>query len=113
LPADHRLVCDLGQEVSGKSRGRLGRLLGGLKNLGALLSLLRLAGYVRRHKIGLLHATDRPRDALFSTLLARLTGCRNVIHIHIKWDAHIGRVTTWAIRSCTAVLAISEFVRRS
>jgi len=107
------LVCDLGHEVAGQGRGKLGKLLGGLRNLGALASLLRLAWYVRRHQIDLIHATDRPRDALFSTLLARLTGRRNVIHVHIKWYPEIGRATTWALRACTGVLAISEFTRRS
>jgi len=107
------VVCDLGHEVAGQGRGKLGKIAGGLKNLGALASLLRLAWYVRRHQIDILHATDRPRDALFSTLLAKLTGRRNVIHVHIKWYPEIGRATTWALRECTGVLAISQFVRRS
>jgi glycosyltransferase involved in cell wall biosynthesis len=112
VPHLHLLVCDLGHEVAGQG-GKYRKLLGGLKNLGALVSLLRLAWYVRTRRIDILHATDRPRDALFSTLLAKLTGRRNVIHVHIKWYPEIGRATTYALRECTGVLAISQFTRRS
>lgn len=107
------LVCDLGHELAGKGGGKLGKLRGALKNLGAAGSLLRLAWYVRANKIDVLHATDRPRDAAFSTLLAKLTGARNVIHVHIKWYPEIGRATTWAVKECAAVLAISQFTRQS
>jgi glycosyltransferase involved in cell wall biosynthesis len=113
VPSCQVMVCDLGQEMSSPRGGRLGKVAGGLKNLGALASLLRLAWYVRANRIDVLHATDRPRDAAFSTLLARLTGRRNVIHVHIKWYPEIGRATTWALREAAGVLAISQFVRRS
>ncbi len=106
------IVCDLGHEIAGKG-GKWGKIAGGMKNLRALLSLLRLAGYIFRHKIDILHSTDRPRDALFSTLLAKVTGRRNLVHVHIKWYPEIGRATTYALRECTGVLAISEFTRRS
>jgi glycosyltransferase involved in cell wall biosynthesis len=113
VPRVNVMVCDLGHEVAGKSRGKLGKLANGLKNFGALVSLLRLAWFIRTRGIDILHSTDRPRDALFSTLLAKLTGRRNILHIHIKWYPEIGRATTWALRECSGVLAISQFVRRS
>ncbi len=106
-------VCDLGHELSGGSGGKAGKMLSAAKNIGAVVSLVRLAWYIRKNKIDILHSTDRPRDAAFSTLLAKITGCKNVIHVHIKWYPEIGRATTWAVSRCTSVLAISQFTRQS
>lgn len=106
-------VYDLGHEISGHGQGKLKKVLGGLKNLGALLSLLRLVWYVRTCRIDILHTTDRPRDAALTTLLGKLTGAKVVLHLHIKWYPEIGRATTWALKECAAVLAISQFTRRS
>ena len=105
------LVCDLGHEVAGQ--GKAGKLRGMVKNAGAIASLMRLAWYIRAHKIDILHSTDRPRDAAFSTLLAKMTGRRNVIHVHIKWYPGMGRATTWGLENSTVALAISRFTRDS
>lgn len=106
------LALNLGYELAGRSKA--GRLLGAAGNLTAMLAALaRLAVHARRRRIDVIHSTDRPRDALLSTLLARLTGRRNILHLHIKWDAHMGRATTWAMERADGALAISDFVRRS
>jgi glycosyltransferase involved in cell wall biosynthesis len=106
------IVLNLGYELSG--RGKRRKLLGALGNASAMaLGLVRLAWLVLRNRIDIIHSTDRPRDALLSTLLARLTGRKNVLHLHIKWYPGMGRATRWALRRCDAVLAISQFVRRS
>jgi glycosyltransferase involved in cell wall biosynthesis len=103
---------NLGYELSG--RGKAAKLLGAVGNIpGLLFGLMRLMLYVLTRKIDVIHTTDRPRDALVGTLLARLTGRKNVIHVHIKWYPEIGRATTWASQKCYALLAISQFVRRS
>lgn len=113
LPKDRLLVCDLGHEVSNQGGGKWGKLRGMLKNLGAFASLIKLAWYVRSRKIAILHTTDRPRDALLTTLLARLTGAKSVIHLHIKWQSEIGRAALMALNRCAGALAISQFVRQS
>src|SRR5262249_3037225 len=101
---------DLGREMGATRGGKLGKLVGGLKNLGAAATLLRLAWYVRRHRIDILHSTDRPRDALLATLLAKMTGRRNILHVHIKWYPGFGRATRWGLGGCGGVLAIPRFV---
>jgi len=113
LPHVRVQIADLGDEVSSEKRGKVGKILGTLKNMTALRSVLRLAQYVRRHKIDVLHSTDRPRDALFTTLLARLTGCPYLVHLHINWYPEIGRWTNMALAQSTGILAISQFTRRS
>ncbi|MCW3094989.1 MAG: glycosyltransferase family 1 protein [Chthonomonadaceae bacterium] len=113
LPHVRVQVVDLGNEMSIGQKNRIGKALSGLKNIGALLSVLRLSLYCRRHRIDVLHSTDRPRDALFSTLLARLSGCPFLLHLHIMWYPEIGRWTNLALKQCSGVLAISQFTQRS
>ncbi len=113
LPKERILVCDLGHELAGQGGGKWGKIRGALKNLGAFVSLLKLAAYVRSQQIEILHTTDRPRDALLTTLLSRLTGAKSVIHLHIKWSPEIGRAAVMALQHCSGALAISQFVRQS
>lgn len=110
VPTAHVMPLDLGNETAGQSSGKLGTVV---RNLGAVVSLLRLVFYIVRHRIDVLHSTDRPRDALFATLLAKLTRRRNIVHVHIKWYPDMGRATGYGLANCSAVLAISRFVRRS
>jgi glycosyltransferase involved in cell wall biosynthesis len=106
------VALNLGYELTGRTKAR--KLLGAVGNaLAMALGLVRLAALVYRRRVDVIHSTDRPRDALLATLLARLTGRKNVLHLHIKWYPGMGRATTWALRKCDAVLAISQFVRRS
>ena len=113
LPHVRLVPADLGVEMSQGHRGKIDKLLSGLKNARAMTSLLKMAWYVRRHRIDVLHSTDRPRDALFTTLLARMTGCPQLVHLHIMWYPQIGRMTNMALERCSGVLAISQFTRRS
>jgi glycosyltransferase involved in cell wall biosynthesis len=112
LPAERVRVMDLGHEAAA-SRTGLARMIGALRNTGALASLIRVAAFVRRNQIGVIHSTDRPRDAAFATLLAKLTRRKNVVHAHISWNDHFSRATRWALEQCSAVLAVSEFSRRT
>jgi glycosyltransferase involved in cell wall biosynthesis len=107
----HLVVCDLGQEMQG--RGRLGRLLGIIRNLPVFGSLLRLALLIRREKITVLHTTDRPRDAVLTTLLGRLTGTAIVLHVHVKWTREIGRGARWAAQHAARLVCISRFTEQS
>jgi glycosyltransferase involved in cell wall biosynthesis len=113
VPGLKPLALNLGTEISRPGAGRLSRFAGALQNLSALPSLARLAWLIRTKRIDLVHSTDRPRDALFSTLLARFGGCGSVLHVHIKWDVGIGRATKWAVGHSAGIIAISQFARRS
>lgn len=106
-PRARLTVCDLGQELSGETR--MSKAASALRNLPAMVTLLRLAALVRRERITVLHTTDRPRDAAFTTLLARMTGAAVVLHVHLKWEQAIGRAAHWAARHAQAVLGISQF----
>lgn len=92
------------------SRSRV-HLLGGL--LSVLIDFAQLALYVRRNHIDIIHAASRPRDALYAVMLARLTGAQSVIHLHVKVSDWFGKPMRWALRRCSTILCISEFVARS
>ncbi len=81
--------------------------------LPAILDLPGLAGYVRKRGIRILHASDRPRDAITCAALAALTGARAVIHLHVKYDDWIRAPGRWALRRADALVGVSDFVSRS
>jgi glycosyltransferase involved in cell wall biosynthesis len=79
----------------------------------AALSLAGLARYIRRHRIRILHSTDRPRDAIACVALGMLTGARSVVHVHVKYGDWMSRGVKWALRRADAVVGVSQFVRGS
>lgn len=77
------------------------------------LDYAKLALYCRRHRIRVIHSGDRPRDSACAVTLARLTGARSVVHVHIKWSDFYSAIACWAIRNADAVFGISDYVSRS
>jgi glycosyltransferase involved in cell wall biosynthesis len=77
------------------------------------LGLLALARYVRANGITVLHATDRPRDAVACAILGRLTGAKSIIHAHLKCADWLGRPLRWAMGQVDALVGVSRFVVQS
>jgi glycosyltransferase involved in cell wall biosynthesis len=84
-----------------------------LAGAGTLASFVGLARYVRRHRISVLHSTDRPRDAVACAVVGKLTGAKSIIHAHLKCADWMGRPMRWAMGQVDGLIAISEFVARS
>jgi glycosyltransferase involved in cell wall biosynthesis len=93
--------------------GHRSKLLRAADLLPAVFDLGGLAEYVRKRGIRILHASDRPRDAVTCAALAALTGARAIIHLHVKYDGWIGAPVRWALRRADALVAVSAFVARS
>jgi glycosyltransferase involved in cell wall biosynthesis len=72
--------------------------------------LVALHAYVRRHKIRIIHSTDRPRDAVYSVVLGKLTGARSIVHVHVAWSDWYSAPAKWGVRTADAVFSISRFV---
>jgi len=89
------------------NKGRLGK---GLAYVPSLVSLAKAAAFVRKHRIQIIHATDRPRDASYASLLGYLTGAISVVHMHAH-VSQLSRPTMWGMRNATAIFAVSESVR--
>lgn len=101
---------DFGPELY--RRSTMGRVLALFGVFPAMVSMARLVRYIRRHRIQVLHTTDRPRDALACVVLARLTGARLIVHSHVAYSAEwMGRSLQWAMSRADALVAVSEFVR--
>ncbi len=109
VPDVHLVPVNFGTELSTRSGGRLRRALRGLPP--AVASVVRLARYIRRNDIAIIHTTDRPRDALACVLLARLTRARCVIHCHVGFNPEwMSAALRWSLRQADALVAVSEFV---
>lgn len=103
---------NLGRERSGGAALVAVRTL--LDAVPAALSMARLARYIRRHDITVIHTTDRPRDAVACVVLARVTRARCLVHAHVAFDpAWMGRLLQWAMRRADGLIAISEYVATS
>ncbi len=89
------------------------QLLLALGGASAVGSLLGLAAYVRRHRIRILHSSERPRDALPCVLIAKLTGAKCVIHLHVGWGDWMSRQVRWALRHADALIGVSGSVAGS
>jgi glycosyltransferase involved in cell wall biosynthesis len=83
------------------------------RSLPAAASLLGLAAHIRRHRIEILHATGRPRDAVACVLLAALTGAKALIHMHVSYGDWMGRGVTWALGRADAIVGVSRFTAQS
>ncbi len=74
------------------------------------LSLAKAMAFIRRHRIQIIHATDRPRDASYVSLLGHMTSALSVVHMHAP-VTELSRPTLWGMRHAAAIFAVSESVR--
>jgi glycosyltransferase involved in cell wall biosynthesis len=101
-----------GPSLTGRSRaGKAAAAAAGA--LPSLVSLAALTEYIRRHRIAIIHSTDRPRDAVPCAMLAVLTGAKSVIHVHVKPDEWMSRSVRWAMGRADALVGVSRFVAQA
>lgn len=78
----------------------------------SVISLIGLAIYARRHRIKIIHGTEKPRDAFYGYLLAKAAGARSIVHLHVgvnhDWMLSL---TQYAMRHATGLLGVSEYVQ--
>jgi glycosyltransferase involved in cell wall biosynthesis len=109
IPEVTMIDVNLGREMPRSSLAS--KAVAALSLVPAAWSVLRLAWYVRRRGIELIHTADRPRDAAVAVLLSRITGRKCIVHAHVGFDAEWMRGTLQrAIRGADARIAISEYV---
>lgn len=75
------------------------------------VSLVQAIAFIRQHRLQVIHATDRPRDASYAALLSRMTGIVSVVHMHSHVGEHHTRPTLWGMRNATAIFAVSDYIR--
>lgn len=102
------LPLDLGRPLMGQQG--LAHAAAVVRNTQALACLARLAWLCRRERIDVIHVTERPRDAFFGLLLARLSGSACLIHAHTSYYRHDAtRLGDWTLRHADAVVGVSRF----
>jgi glycosyltransferase involved in cell wall biosynthesis len=74
------------------------------------LDFVRLGDYVRRKRVRIIHGTDRPRDAVYALSLAKLTGAKSIVHVHVAWSNGYSVPAKLGVRRADAVFSISRFV---
>jgi glycosyltransferase involved in cell wall biosynthesis len=72
-----------------------------------------LVRYIRKNTVRIIHGTDRPRDAVYTVALGRLTGAKSIVHVHVGWTMAYSAPARWGVRSADGVFGISRFVAES
>jgi glycosyltransferase involved in cell wall biosynthesis len=111
IPDLHVRPTNFGRSLSFQSKLARARALAGMAS--ALVDQAGLVRYIRQRGIRIIHSTDRPRDALPCLLLARASGAKAVIHIHIKCDHWMSRGVKFAMRNADALIGVSRHVAQS
>jgi glycosyltransferase involved in cell wall biosynthesis len=111
IPGLRLKPVNLGPELFAKSA--VDRARAALETAPALWNLLELARYIRKNRIGIVHTSDRPRDALASVILARLTGAKCIVHVHVTYGDWMSGMLRWSMSQADALIGVSEFVTRS
>lgn len=79
----------------------------------ALASLIGLVRYARKNRIRVIHCTEKPRDAVYGTVVAALAGANCVVHVHVKAEDWIRPMVRRSMRRAAALVGVSEFVAQS
>ena len=77
---------------------------------GFLADFAALRRYARRHRIRVIHSTERPRDSLYNVALAKLVGAKSIVHVHVKYTKEYSKLSQWGVQHADAVFSISRFV---
>jgi glycosyltransferase involved in cell wall biosynthesis len=107
----HLRPTNFGPTVFALSRRE--KLLNAARGLPGMTDLARLAAYARRHRIQLIHGTEKPRDAFYGALLAQAVGARAITHMHVKAEGWISPLSRWAMRRDDGIIGVSQFVADS
>lgn len=109
VPGIEVLTYDLGPSLT---RGSVGTTLRAvLRRAGPLAqTLFALCWRIRRCGIGIIHTSEKPREVGMGLLLARLTGARLVVHLHVGLDDWVRPLTRYALSRADMLIAVSRFV---
>ncbi len=72
-----------------------------------------LRRYIKTNRIRIIHSTDRPRNAVYSVALGKLTGAKSIVHVHVKWSDAYSRAARWGVNEADAVFSISQYVTKT
>lgn len=111
IPDVHIRRTNFGPSLFGSKTRRRARA--GIALPAAAVDLLRLAAYIRRRDIRIIHGTEKPRDAFYGVLLGKLTGAKSVVHVHVKYADWLSPPVKWALRHADAIVGVSNYVAQT
>jgi glycosyltransferase involved in cell wall biosynthesis len=111
IPDIHLRESDFGPTLEGLSL--TGKALRAARLVPTLMGFVSLARYIRMHGISVLHATDRPRDAVACVILGKMTGAKSIVHAHLKCGDWLNGSIRWAMSQADALIGVSAFVAKS
>jgi glycosyltransferase involved in cell wall biosynthesis len=111
IPEIQLRESDFGPTLDGLSRIRKARRA--VRLVPTTLGFLSLARYIRSQGIGIIHSTDRPRDAVACAILGKMTGAKSIVHAHLKYGDWLNGSVRWGMRHADAVIGVSKFVAQS
>ena len=86
-------------------------VLAGVRSMaGFSADFLALRQYIVQHGIRIVHSPERPRDAAYNVALAKLSGARSVVHVHVKWSKNYSGLARWGVQRADAIFSISKYV---
>jgi glycosyltransferase involved in cell wall biosynthesis len=112
IPDVHLRPTNFGTSVHARSRSAVIRdaVTTGIP---AFVSLAGLIRYMRKHHIHVVHCTEKPRDAFLGLLLARASGAKCLVHLHVNAEDWISSSVQWAMRHADAIVGVSDFTAAS
>ena len=101
-----------GPSIEGRSKAAAAAALGlGIPSI--IWSTISLSRFMRRNRIDIVHCSEKVREAVIGYAVARMSGARLVIHLHLKVENWFSGPTKWIMHRADRLLAISEFVAAS
>ena len=111
LQAEHDVHVRLTRFLPGLRERSLQKVMRSVpEGLSAPFDFVELRDYVKREHIGIVHSSERPRDSLYALGLAKASGAKSVVHVHVKWSPIYSAPAKWAVNHADAVFSISEYV---
>jgi glycosyltransferase involved in cell wall biosynthesis len=109
IPNIHIRLTDFGASWSGS---------GGFAHKLALMprmarEMLKLASFCRENGVQIIHCTEKPRDAFYGVLLAKMTGARCVVHVHVNYGEWLSPTVKWALKHADALVSVSKYAAHS
>ncbi len=86
------------------------KLFTGLALSGSMAGLI---GYIKRHRIDIIHTANNKREMFCGVLLARLTGVKCIVHLHLNCGTWMTPFSRWILQQAEGIIGVSQFTAQS
>jgi glycosyltransferase involved in cell wall biosynthesis len=97
--------------VGGAPSGRL-LAAAGRAVVPAVRDSLSLLGYIRRHRIDIIHCDEGSRNGFYGYLLSRITRAKSLVHFHSQYGSWISPLSKLGVHRADALITVSSWTGR-